>query len=345
MTDAQRHDSNPRLDLREIYRPIERELETTTTTLRNSLRHGDPTLDGYLDYSFQLGGKRLRPALLLLAAQAWGRVEERCYLCAAALEMIHTGSLVHDDILDGARFRRHLETVNVKWDSHRAVLIGDLLITRAFDLICACDDSVIFRKVSNLCQATVEGELFQTNAIGNFNLTLDDYNVIVRGKTASLIECSTFLGGYLAGARDADLDDFARFGRMIGMAFQIFDDVLDLVGDERATGKTLGTDLANRKETLPMIRYFESLSDSEAETLRERLATDLTYVERVEIADEMRRSGAVEAACKDADALISDATQLLTRLEARGCELGRQVSSDAFASLAALARFVARRNI
>ena len=109
MTRTPSSSANSRADLREIYRPIAYELATATETLRARLSSGDAALDGYLDYTFQLGGKRLRPALLLLAAQAWGAVEERCYLCAAALEMIHTGSLVHDDILDGARFRRQLE--------------------------------------------------------------------------------------------------------------------------------------------------------------------------------------------------------------------------------------------
>ncbi len=333
-----------RFDLREIYRPIERELATATDTLRARLGGGDATLDGYLDYTFQLGGKRLRPALLLLAAQSWGGVERRCYLCAAALEMIHTGSLVHDDILDGARFRRQLETVNTKWDSHRAVLIGDLLITRAFDLICECDDSVIFQKVSQYCQATVEGELFQTDAIGNFELTVDDYRRIVGGKTASLIECATFLGGYLAGARDAELDDFARFGRTIGMAFQIVDDALDLIGDERTVGKTLGSDLANQKETLPLIHYFQSASSGEAAALRARLANGVTNADRTEIAELLRDAGAVEASYADAEALIADSLELLTSLEERGRKLGRPVNGDSFASLASLAQFVVQRN-
>lgn len=130
-------------DLARAYRPIEKELEATTELLRKSLRHSNPIFDAYLKHSFRLGGKRLRPALALLCSKAWGEVDRRCLLCAAALELIHTGSLVHDDILDGARFRRHLETINAKWDSRRAVLVGDILITLALDLICECEDHVI----------------------------------------------------------------------------------------------------------------------------------------------------------------------------------------------------------
>ena len=136
---------NATTELERIYRPIRADLEATTDVLKERLRHANATFDGYLEYSFRLGGKRMRPAMLLLCAKAWGRVDRRCLLCGAAIEMIHTGSLVHDDILDGARFRRALETVNAKWDSHRAVLIGDMLITRAFDLICECDDLFVFK--------------------------------------------------------------------------------------------------------------------------------------------------------------------------------------------------------
>ena len=212
---------NPLLD---AYKPIAAELERATALVQERICQVNPLFVDYLEYSFRLGGKRLRPALTLLCAKAVGRVDERCFLVAAAMEMIHTGSLVHDDILDGAKFRRRLETVNAKWDSQRAVLIGDLLITRAFDLICECDDSFVFRAMARCCRATVEGELLQTESIGDFDLTRDRYVEIVGGKTASLIECSAELGAYLAGARDEDVKTFARLGRSLGVAFQIVDD-------------------------------------------------------------------------------------------------------------------------
>lgn len=344
MTDFATPPADRKFDLAKTYRPIQAELDATTETLRDALRRSDPAFAQYLDYSFKLGGKRLRPALLLLSGKTWGAIERRHHLCAAALEMIHTGSLVHDDILDGARFRRQLETFNAKWDSHRAVLVGDVLITLALDLICDCDDMVVFREMSAKCRATVEGELFQTDSSGNFDLTVDDYRRIVLGKTASLIECSTFLGGYLSGARDAELELFATFGRSIGVAFQIVDDVLDLVGDEEKTGKTLGSDLANKKATLPVIRYLESASESDARRFRDRVERGVRPEERAEIAAVLRDSGAVDAAFADANRLIDEALATLTTLERRAEELGRPSSSDAFESLAAVARFVVGRD-
>ncbi len=331
-------------NLSSVYAPIKQEMEATTALLKERLRHDDATFDGYLEYSFRLGGKRLRPALALLCGKAAGKIDRRCMLVAAALEMIHTGSLVHDDILDGAKFRRGLETINVKWDSQRAVLIGDLLITRAFDLICECEDLEIFRKTSSCCQATVEGELFQTEAIGSFELSVDDYRKIVGGKTASLLECATWQGAYLGGARGDELESFGRFGRNLGIAFQIVDDLLDLVGDETTTGKTLGTDLANKKETLPLILHFQRVSKEERNALLVRLNAGVEAEERAKIADELKRSGALDSAKKVADDLIDETLEIVKELRERASEAKREEALAAFDSLESLARFVVKRD-
>ena len=124
-------------ELAPVYRLAESDLAQVSALISEQLAHTDTTISQILRYSFRLGGKRLRPLLLILSARACGRLERAHSLCAAALEMIHTGSLVHDDILDGARFRRHLETLNLRWDSHFAVLAGDLLLTKAIALITA----------------------------------------------------------------------------------------------------------------------------------------------------------------------------------------------------------------
>lgn len=331
-------------ELAAAYRPIEDELRATTELLRDSRRAADPALNGYLEYAFRLGGKRLRPALLLLCAKAWGTVDRKCRLCAAALEMIHTGSLIHDDVLDGARFRRQLETLNAKWDSHRAVLVGDALITLALDMICECDDPTVFRETSGKSRSTVEGELLQTDAIGDFSLTVDDYRRIVVGKTASLIECSTFLGGYLAGARDADLDKFSSFGRKIGVAFQIVDDILDLTGDERVAGKTLGTDLANKKATLPIIYHLQRVGERERKEFLERVRRGIKLEERASIASALNESGSIEAATDDANRLVDEALATLDALKERAEVLERPASFDAYDSLATVARFVVGRD-
>ena len=327
-----------------FYRPIERELADMTSLLKERLRHLDPLFDAYLEYSFQLGGKRLRPALTLLCGKAAGKIERRHFYIGAALEMIHTGSLVHDDVLDGASFRRQLQTVNAKWDSQRAVLIGDMLITRAFELVCDCEDFKVFRKISQCCQATVEGELYQTESVGNFALSVDDYRRIVGGKTASLIECSAALGAYLGGASEADLDVYGALGRSLGVAFQIVDDVLDLVGDEDVVGKTLGTDLENQKETLPVIFYLQNASRQEKDVLLKRLGGGVRADERADIAALLKGAGAIDAALAEAKRLVDAAVARLAELRKRAEGEGRTESLAAFDSLADLARFVVKRD-
>lgn len=338
------HVASAKNALASLYRPIEQELAETTELLKERLRHVDPNFDAYLDHSFKLGGKRLRPALVLLCGKAAGKIDRRHYLVAAAMEMIHTGSLVHDDILDGAEFRRQLKTLNAQWDSQRAVLVGDLLITRAFELICDCDDSTIFRKTSCCCQATVEGELYQTESVGNFGLKPDDYLKIVGGKTASLLECSTLLGAYLGGASEEDMNAFGRVGQALGIAFQIVDDILDLVGDEETVGKTLGTDLENKKETLPLIIYFQNASSEERDALIKTLDEGVKAEERQKVASILEKSGAIDSARKEADKLVDEGLALIADLRAKAEREGRTDSLAAFDSLAELARFVVKRN-
>lgn len=255
--------------LADIYQRLDGELTEIGSLIRGSLTHDDPVIRGVLDYSLRLGGKRLRPLLVLLCGEASGELRREHLLAAAALEMIHTGTLIHDDILDGALVRRHLETVNLRWDSRMAVLIGDYLLTCALSLITECGDLDCDRMIADACRVTCEGELRQVTSIGDFEMTEADYFKIVEGKTASLLECSCRIGAHFSNAPQTAVESFARFGRKLGAAFQILDDVLDLVGDSEKMGKTLGTDLVNRKPTLPLIRW---LAEAESGEKRQMLA-------------------------------------------------------------------------
>ncbi|MDO5308284.1 MAG: polyprenyl synthetase family protein [Planctomycetia bacterium] len=331
------------LDLKRLYLPIERDLLETTELLKRKLSHDIPLFNEYLEYSFRLGGKRLRPALVLLCGKAWGKITTQHYLCGAALEMIHTGSLVHDDILDGAYFRRQLQTFNAKWDSKRAVLVGDLLITRALSLICECNDLLVFEKTAKFCTSTVEGELMQVESVGNFELTFEQYRQIVGGKTASLLEASTFLGGYLAGASDRALELFAQFGQTLGVAFQIVDDTLDLVGEEETLGKTLGSDLVNQKETLPLILYFQRAPKAEADAFKAQLQQGVPFDARAQIAKRLQDQGVIDATYEVAQQQVQKARDILLQLKEIGAEMALSLDLQAFESLEALAEFVVKR--
>jgi octaprenyl-diphosphate synthase len=198
-------------------------------------------------------GKRLRPILLLLTARACGNVTHEHHVLGAVVEMIHTATLVHDDVLDNAIVRRHVPTVNANWDNHSSILLGDFLFTHAFHLSSTLGDARACELIGEATNRVCEGELQQISERGNLGITEDEYFSIIDGKTAELTSCCCRLGALYSGAGPAVVESLARYGRALGVAFQIADDLLDLVGEERTTGKSLGTDLDQQKMTLPLI--------------------------------------------------------------------------------------------
>lgn len=217
-------------------------------------------------------GKRLRPTLLLLTAHACGKITPAHHILAAAMEMIHTATLVHDDVLDEAGLRRHAPTFNAGWGNKVSILLGDMLFTHAFHLTSTVDVRAchITGEVTNRVCA---GELRQVTERGNLELSEADYFAIIDGKTAALTECCGRLGALYAGSSEEVAAKLASYGRSLGLAFQIADDVLDLVGTEETAGKTLGTDLAQQKLTLPVIHCLHRLPAAEATKLRDAIRT------------------------------------------------------------------------
>ena len=218
----------------------------------------------------QYRGKRLRPALVLLAGHACGRVTPAHHVLGAVVEMVLTATLVHDDVLDEADTRRHLPTVNAAWGTKTSLLLGDMLFSAAFRL-CSTVDAKACEWVGDATNRVCGGELRQVSEAGNLDLTEADYFEVVAGKTGALTECCTRLGAHHAGATPDVVERLAAYGRDLGMAFQIADDVLDLGGDPYETGKTLGTDVQQRKLTLPLIRALADLPGPDAARLRSAL--------------------------------------------------------------------------
>lgn len=286
----------PTLIVRRLFGPIAAEMQQVEEILRRELRSRDPSVDELVRYGCLLGGKRLRPALLLLAAQACGKVTPEHLTLAAVVEMIHTATLVHDDVLDEADVRRHLATVNARWGNESSVLLGDYLFTHAFYLASTLETTFGCRTIGRATNIVCEGELRQVRTRGNFNLSEADYLEIVEAKTAELTACSCRLGAHYAGAT-AELEErFDRYGRYLGIAFQIADDLLDVSGDEDTTGKSLGTDLEKQKPTLPIIRTLELTRGKERQQLLDILNDDsparhdalVPWLERCEAIDYAR---------------------------------------------------------
>ncbi len=318
--------------LAQVFAPIEQELEAVSQRLRRELRHTDPVVDQLAQHSFRLGGKRLRPALLLLAAQAAGEVNESHRVLAAVVEMVHTATLVHDDVLDEADIRRHEATVNARWNNQTSILLGDYLFSHAFYLASTLDTTFGCRTIGRSTNVVCEGELKQTGESGNFLLSQEKYFEIIDAKTAELCACCCQLGAHYAGTSREVTEHLESYGRHLGIAFQIADDLLDLEGDEHLTGKSLGTDLDNCKMTLPLILLRDRLDPSQQHDLRQLIdQPDADSTSR--LLEWLDQSGSLQHARDLADHHVAQAVANLADLP----------KSPALAALQQIAQFVTRR--
>ena len=241
-------------------------------------------------------GKRLRPMMVLLASQACGYEGTDHTKVAAALEMVHTATLLHDDVIDKAPLRRGLPTVNAKWGDDVAILVADFLYANAFTLAMQVVSPMV---LSTICQVTTkmcEGEMFQIEK-GDTLLTREDYLRVIRSKTAFLFSACTGLGAVLAQQGEDETLELTKFGLNFGMAFQISDDALDLVAEDIDLGKQHGTDIRNGKQTLPLIHAFEVATTADRAAL---LACWQNGRDPSQIISQIRKYQGVETALMEA---------------------------------------------
>lgn len=260
--------AHPALD---PYAPIARDLEEVERLLAKTLSNSRSCVTQLVAHLGHYRGKRLRPALLLLTARACGRIEPAHHTLAAVVEMIHTATLVHDDVLDAAQVRRHVATVNAGWGNQVSILLGDFLFTHAFHLASTTGDALACRIIGEATNRVCVGELQQCSMRGNWELTEEEYLDIVDGKTAELTACCCRLAALYSARTEDVVERLTRYGRCLGIAFQIADDLLDLVGEERATGKSLGTDLEQQKPTLPLIHLLRTAGSETVSSVRQLL--------------------------------------------------------------------------
>ncbi len=239
----------------ELIRP---QLSAVEDRIRDQAKSFDPAVEGYVSYVCGAGGKRLRPALALLSAGTTGRISSDHEDLAVILELIHIATLVHDDIMDGAELRRDQPTANAKWGNAITVLLGDCLFAHALRLSTNFNDSHISRRIADAAAEVCSGEIIQTQRRFDLKLSTLDYYRIIEMKTAALFSAACELGAALSGAEGSTVDALKKFGSKLGVAYQIYDDILDLAGSEAETGKTLGTDLRKGKFTLPVLLMLQS---------------------------------------------------------------------------------------
>lgn len=220
------------------------------------------------EYIIGSGGKRLRPALVLLAAGSLGYRGSHHHELAAVVEFIHTATLLHDDVVDESSLRRGRETANAMFGNAASVLVGDFLYSRAFQMMIGVDDMRVMRVLSDATNVIAEGEVLQLMNCHDADVDEERYLRVIRYKTAKLFEAAAQLGALIGGGAPGCVEAFANYGMHLGTAFQLVDDVLDYSGHEADTGKHLGDDLAEGKPTLPLIFVLQNGSSQQAACVR-----------------------------------------------------------------------------
>src|SRR5690348_4308531 len=287
--------------LARVARLVQPHLDTIETRIAQQAAAFDPAIEGYVVYAVGSRGKRLRPLLTLLAGGATGEINSGHVDLAVIVELIHIATLMHDDVMDEAERRRAQPTANKRWGNSLSVLLGDCLFAHALTLSTDFENADIGRAIARTAATVCSGEMIQTQRRFDLNLTVDDYLRIVEMKTGSLFSAAAELAAVISEAEPNVIETFKNFGVQVGTAYQIYDDCVDLAGNESVTGKTLGTDLRKGKFTLPVLIFLRSASEFE----RQRCCR-LVLEEQIEEMIELLKNGATNGALNESIAAGSD---------------------------------------
>jgi octaprenyl-diphosphate synthase len=265
-----------------ILSPIKSDLLAVNEVIRASLHSEVPLVNQVAGHIIQGGGKRLRPSTLLLVGGLFGPVRKEHHELAAVIEFIHTATLLHDDVVDQSTKRRNHKTANTIFGNAASVLVGDFIYSRAFQMMVKINHMKVMEVLANTTNTIAEGEVLQLLNIHNASINDEDYLKVVYYKTAKLFESAAELGAIIGGADDNDIKVLAQFGKHMGIAFQLIDDVLDLSGNPEEIGKNLGDDLAEGKPTLPLLYAMKKGSDEQKNIIRAAIENGgLTELESV----------------------------------------------------------------
>ena len=304
------HSTDKNAALKATLELINAQLYSVEERIRQQARAFDPAVEGYVAYAIESHGKRLRPALALLAGGATGGICPSHLDLAVILELIHAATLVHDDILDGAEKRRGQPTANAKWGNAISVLLGDCLFAHALKLSTSFQDGEVSRRIAHAASEVCSGEIIQTQRRFDLKLSVPDYYKIIEMKTAALFAAATELGAFINGAAPDVIGALRNFGLKLGTAYQIYDDVLDLAGDEAKVGKTLGSDLRKGKLTLPILHLLGQADATERHHISEVILNGEDADIRT-LAERALAAGAVKSAVATGRKLLREAqTQL-----------------------------------
>ena len=262
------------MDMGTIIAPIQEDLERFEHVFKEMFQSNVEVIDQIADHLVRTKGKRLRPALVLLSASVYGKPCFDSLRTAAIIELIHTATLVHDDVVDEAAVRRGEPSLNSIWDNHISVLMGDFLLSKALSLIVSMDVPDMMLKISKCTERLSEGELLQATRGFDVDISQDEYYQIINYKTASLVASGCEVGAFMTSKSRDEASHFGLYGEALGMAFQITDDILDYVGDEGTIGKPTGNDAREGTVTLPLIHALQNAPSSETKQVQRLLDGD-----------------------------------------------------------------------
>lgn len=296
---------------KEIKKLLKEEFQEFNTIFKKSMNTDVALLDVILKYLHQQKGKQMRPMFVMLVAHIYGEINPATYRAASLIELLHTATLVHDDIVDDSNERRGFFSLNALWKNKIAVLSGDFLLSKGLLLSLDHDDLKLLKIVAEATKEMSEGELLQIEKARRLDITEEVYFEIIRKKTASLIASCCAVGAASVNASDDDVEKMRLFGEKVGLAFQIKDDILDFKKAGNI-GKPKGIDIKEQKLTLPLIYMLQNMSPSEKRKLKNTIKRHHQNPEKVqEIIEKVNNSGGIEYAENKMHELIEEALSIL----------------------------------
>jgi octaprenyl-diphosphate synthase len=322
------------VDIKEVTSSVSEELKIFQERYKTVLHSSNSLVDKVTRYVLKQQGKQIRPLLVLLSAKVFGQVGDSAYRGAIMIELLHSATLIHDDVVDGAEMRRGIPSINALWKNKISVLIGDYLLSKGLLYSLENNDFRSLHLVSEAVRRMSEGELLQIQKTRSLDITEEDYVSVIADKTGSLIATSCAIGAASATSSEEDIASMKSYGEFLGLAFQIRDDLLDYTGDSKKTGKQLGIDIKDRKITLPLIYALRNSEKGEQNKIKSILkSSKKRAVKSSEVITFVREKGGLDYAAEVAEGFANKALDAIAHFP----------ETDARHSLRLLVDFVMKR--
>ncbi|NTU98221.1 MAG: polyprenyl synthetase family protein [Chlorobiaceae bacterium] len=301
------------MNIKDVTASVTGEMEVFRQRYREVLHARNTLVDKVTRYVLRQQGKQIRPSMVLLSAKICGGVEERSYRAAIMVELLHSATLIHDDVVDGAEMRRGIPSINALWKNKISVLIGDYLLSKGLLYSLEHKDYGFLHIVSDAVRRMSEGEILQIQKTRSLDITEKDYLSVISDKTASLISAACAMGALSATDEEPRIEAMKNYGEYLGLAFQIRDDLLDYTGDSKKTGKQMGIDIKEKKITLPLIYALRHAPETEQKKIRSILKSSRKRAYKSgEVIDFVKSRGGLDYAADVAEGFAARAVAEIT---------------------------------